>query len=120
MEADIKEVVGTEIEAFGYDVARDAKMNTPVDLGGLRNSIMNDYLDYRTTITVAANYAAYVEFGTGSFAATYVPSLPPAIQAYAMTFFKTGKGRLPAHPFLFPAYFKNLPLLKERLAAYKL
>ena len=119
MEADIKEVVGAEIEAFGYDVVNDAKRNT-VDLGGLRNSISHDYLNYRTTITVAANYAAYVEFGTGTFAATYVPSLPPAIQAYAMTFFKTGKGRLPAHPFLFPAYFKNLPLLKERLAAYKL
>lgn len=120
MEESIKEVIGAEIEAFGYEVVNDAKRNTPVDLGGLRNSISHDYLNSRTTITVAANYAAYVEFGTGTFAATYVPSLPPAIQAYAMTFFKTGKGRLPAKPFLFPAYFKNLPLLKERLAAYKL
>lgn len=120
MEASIKEVVGAEIEAFGWDVVNDAKRNTPVDLGGLRNSISHDYLNSRTTITVAANYAAYVEFGTGTFAATYVPSLPPAIQAYAMTFFKTGKGRLPAKPFLFPAYFKNLALLKERLSAYKL
>ena len=116
---DMIKMVDGEIEAFGYDVVRDAKLATPVNLGVLRNTIFNDYAAGRTTITVAADYAAYVEFGTGEFAASYVSSLPKELQEYAITFFKTGKGRLPARPFLFPAYFKNLGLLKARLKAYE-
>lgn len=121
----VKELIDVELEAFTFDVERDAKLNLGTALkpgganeGKLRQSINGSYADYTSRVTVASNYAAYVEFGTGEFAASYVPSLPVDIQEYAMQFFVNGKGRLPAHPFLFPAYFKNIELLKQRLQAY--
>lgn len=56
-----------------------------------------------SVVEVNAPYAAYVEFGTGSFAAEYVASLPPEWQAEARRFFVNGKGRGMAHPYFYPA-----------------
>ena len=44
--------------------------------------------------------AAYYEFGTGNF----VRVSEPADDAYAMEFFRTGKGTLRPYPHLYPAY----------------
>jgi len=44
------------------------------------------------SITVAANYAAYMEFGTRKFAAAYVSTLPQDWKAYAATFKGSGGG----------------------------
>lgn len=69
----------------------------------------------RVEIAVSLFYAAYIEFGTGIFAASYVPSLPQNWQKLARTFFVSGKGRTPNKPFLFPAIEINIERLKERL-----
>jgi len=50
------------------------------------------------------NIAAYLEFGTGKQAASYVPSLDPKYQELAASFYVNGKGTLRTHRFLIPAY----------------
>ena len=118
LEDNVKREVGAEIEDFGSNVVADARVTVnsiAADEGTLKNLINYTYSDGETKIFSNAGYSAYVEFGTGVFAAGYVASLPADLQAYAMQFFVNGKGRLPARPFLFPAYFKNLAILKERI-----
>lgn len=70
-------------------IATKARQNTPVDEGILRNSIgvsveLSDRLTRR--ITVNAPYAAFVEFGTGRFAAEQVSKLPQEWQDFASQF----------------------------------
>lgn len=65
------------------------------------------------------NMAAYLEFGTGKRAASYVPSLDPKYQALAMTFFVNGKGTLRTHRFLIPAYEQEKKRAVNRLKNLK-
>lgn len=117
LEREVKDQVGAEIKVFAINTTGDAKLNAAgtIDEGTRRNLIHYKYANGTAWIYSSAIYAAYLEFGTGVFAAAYVGRLPVELQSYAMTFFVTGKGRLPSHPYLFPAYFKNLAILKERL-----
>lgn len=84
--------VGTHkaLVTFVKNVETDAKNNAPANEGKLRNSINGDVKDLTGTVTVAADYAAYLEFGTRKFAAQYVATLPADWKAYAATF--KGKG----------------------------
>jgi len=65
------------------------------------------------------NIAAYLEFGTGKNAQSYVPSLPSEYRSLAMTFYINGKGRLKTHPFLIPAYLQEKKRLLKRLQGLK-
>lgn len=67
------------------------------------------------TVVAEKSYAPYVEFGTGEYAASYVPTLPADVQAYARSFFVNGKGRMPAAPFMFPNVLRQIPILTERI-----
>ena len=109
-----------ELAAFGKDVERDAKnnlsLNGTVDYGFLSNSIGSETRAPLTvSIFVHKDYAAYVEFGTGQYAANYVPSLEPEWQILARSFYVNGKGRMPAQPYLHPAVEKNYPELIKNL-----
>lgn len=55
----------------------------------------------------ASKFFVYVEFGTGSSSAQYLPTLPKEFQDFARRFYINGKGTIIANPFLLPAYFKN-------------
>lgn len=66
-----------------------------------------------------SSYAAYLEFGTGQFAASYVSTLPTDLQEYAMTFFVNGKGHLPARPHIIPGFNRAVKELKENLKVYR-
>lgn len=89
-----KEVV-KELNTFGLKTVAEAKRLAPVDEGFLRNSIASEVTvsgnEIKCEVSVNADYAAYVEFGTKKFAAAYVSSLPADWQTYAATF--KGKGR---------------------------
>lgn len=68
-------------------VVTRAKQNAPVDEGILRNSISADLSNpLEKHIVVNAPYAAFVEFGTGKYAAEYVGTLPDNWQAFASQF----------------------------------
>lgn len=73
----------------GNRISADAKQLVSAnasDTGYLQNSIHPVYKKMGTSIIASAKYAAYIEFGTRKFAATYVASLPSDWAAYANTF----------------------------------
>ena len=97
VEKTIKEAeAGTHkaLVTFAKDVERDAKRAAPANEGVLRNSIVGTVIGMQAKVTVTANYAAYLEFGTRKFAAKYVATLPPDWKAYAATFKGKGGGTL--------------------------
>ncbi len=62
-----------------------------------------------------APIAAYVNFGTGTFAAQYLAGLPSDIQALARQYYVTGQGRLPANPYLTNPYLRERKKFTENL-----
>lgn len=56
----------------------------PTDMGFMQVRVDSQYLNKE--ITVNANYAAFMEFGTGMYAAQYVATLPSDWQQYAAQF----------------------------------
>lgn len=75
---------------FAKNTETEAKSLAPANEGRLRNSINGTVDGFTAKITVTADYAAYLEFGTRKFAARYVATLPQDWQSYAATF--RGKG----------------------------
>lgn len=99
--------VDAEIGAHAEMMATNAKNIVPVDTGRLKTSITakkNSELDY--TLVAGTDYAAYIEFGTGPYAASYVPTLSEEWQSIAKQFYVNGKGRMPARPYLYPSVEK--------------
>jgi|SRR5690348_621840 len=92
MTAEVKNIVDDELNAFGLETVAMAKQLAPVDEGFLINSITFEKQPLSVEIFVAANYAAYLEFGTRGFAAAYVSSLPPDWQSFAAQFKGGGRG----------------------------
>lgn len=88
----------------------------PVDLGVLKQNIGNEPknggLDY--IVFANAEYAPYVEFGTGTEI-----NIPSGLSDYAKQFKGEGKKQvnLPARPFFFPAYFEERAKLIKKLKA---
>jgi len=85
----ISETMVSELNRWAVLTVNDAKQMAPVDEGFLRNSISPVLAapgNLKAFVVVSANYAAYIEFGTRSFAAAYVSSLPADWQQYAATF----------------------------------
>lgn len=75
------------LNAGATDIATKAKQLAPVDMGGLRSAISADNSNpLEKHITVNAFYAAFIEFGTGKYAAQYVGSLPATWSEYAQSF----------------------------------
>jgi HK97 gp10 family phage protein len=102
------------------NIERQAKRNAPtnkkIGVGGrLRSAITPDHSGTEANVEVKVNYAQYVEFGTGAFASEYLATKDKDLREYAMTFFETGKGRMPAQPFLFPAAEAERPKHIERM-----
>jgi len=99
------------------NIERQAKRNATksVDTGRLRSAIVPDHSGTEANVEVKVKYAQYVEFGTGAFAAEYLATKDKDLREYAMTFFETGKGRVTARPFLFPAAEAERPKHIERM-----
>lgn len=85
-----EQIILKELKAFGDDIVTDAKRLAPKDEGHLYNSIANELKGNTLTVSVNADYAAYIEFGTKRFAAKYVATLPSDWKSYAAQF--KGKG----------------------------
>jgi hypothetical protein len=81
-----------------------AKTSVPANYSRLATSlyfqkVKKYYYEFGSNL----DYAAYVEFGTGKFAAEYVPSLDPEWQKFAKTFQTSRPGKLPSTPYLYPS-----------------
>ena len=113
MRAFESKTLSNELGKTGMEIVRLAKRSAPVDKGSLKQSISTQRSGKSINVVAAANYAPYVEFGTGgSVDLTDMIELgiPPS---YAAQF--KGKGirevNLPARPFFFSSArigFKNL------------
>jgi HK97 gp10 family phage protein len=115
----IQDEVDLELTASAMTIDATAKRLAPADKGGgsgIRGRMFVDttmFLSKR--VGNSSEYAAYQEFGTGFHAADYVTTLPEDWQAYAKSFFVNGEGRVPAHPFLYPAFEQERPQLIKRI-----
>lgn len=94
LEGKAVKVLEKELDAFGLNVVGTAKRLAPADEGHLRNSISYQRTGLTVEITVAANYAAYLEFGTKGHAAKYVARLPKDWQTFAAQYKGGGGGGL--------------------------
>ena len=114
MPSDIQEEVEEEIVVFIDSVYDKAMLAAPTDLAGgvgIRGSGYKDVRGLEGEVGFTNKYAAYQEFGTGSKV-----KIPIGLEKYAMTFFVNGEGRLPASPFLFPAFFYEAGEFSKRLS----
>ncbi len=85
---DVKKYVPQVMECFdkfGLSVELKAKQLAPVDEGHLKGSIFQQPGRFSSTVGASVNYAAYLEFGTRKFAASYVASLPAQWQELAQS-----------------------------------
>lgn len=126
---EVEEILSGEIEAAAENVERMAKQNAPStiqtsyggnnqEFGQIRNSLSAwqvSKLEWNTGIRTTGpinDLAAYVEFGTGKFI-----DIPAGMEAYAMMWYKNGKGTILPQPYLFPAVEQERVRLIERLKA---
>lgn len=113
---EIKKMVDFSIGINTDAMATEAKQRAPVDTGRLRSSISSNKLaDYQYELVAGVDYAAYLEFGTGDYAATYVKSIEPEWEKLAAQFIKTGNGKIKERPYLYPSYKRILPILYKDL-----
>ncbi len=114
-----KEVVAeldAEMFAGLRDMETQAKTFAPPGTGRLRGSINVKKLEpLAYELRAETDYAAYVEFGTGPYAESYVPSLDPEWQEYAKTFQKSKPGHTPQKPFFYRAVRDVFPIMIERM-----
>lgn len=89
---DIEKIVNNEFRAFGAGTSNDAKALAPVNEGFLRESINFSVDNLHVAVGAYIEYAAFVEFGTKSFAESYVASLPEDWQQFASQFKGEGEG----------------------------
>jgi HK97 gp10 family phage protein len=112
LSVDALQEIDAEMSATANRIATKAKQNAPVDVGNLRQTISVADKPFEKEIKVNANYAAYVEFGTGALV-----DVPQGLEDYAIQF--KGKGvkqvNLPARPYVFPATKTETKDLEKRL-----
>jgi len=98
--------VSDVVDKHIFDINREQVSLTRVDTGYLKNSNDFDVQDKKyKEIFNNANYAAFIEFGTGKGA----KNIPAELKQYAGQF-KTGDGTkngIPASPFFFAPFFKR-------------
>lgn len=110
---DVRVEIEAEIKAAAVKTELNAGQNLSRyggGLGNLLNSIKAKGQGLEWEIVAAKFYAPYVEFGTGTKV-----KVPNGLEDYAMQFFVSGKGRLPARPYLFPAFFVQKEVLLKRI-----
>lgn len=84
---DVEKIINREFVVFGQNVRNDAQRNLvnnkTIDEGGISQSIISLPENLKVTISVGSGHGAPIEFGTKSFAASYVASLPQDWQQLA-------------------------------------
>lgn len=126
--ANIRKYIAAEVRDGAQAIAAEAKQRAPGDTGILRNLIAAAPInDLTWEVVSAANYSAYVEFGTGTevfetdlspFSKGATPGLYSFTEdekEYASQFFVNGKGYMPPHPYFFVTVHRITPIIVERM-----
>lgn len=102
--ADYEKEIKEAIVVATRQTSLNAKSFIPVDKGGLKASVRVANMGLTGEVTAGAEYAPYVEFGTGSKV-----NVPSELKDYAIKF--KGKGirkvNTRSQPYLYPAFFIN-------------
>jgi hypothetical protein len=122
--------IKNQVQDSGEQIMLDAVRNAPNELLIMGQKSTPDRIDVAQRITNVPknngfasevgiqgnnNIPIYVEFGTGTDAQSYVPTLPKEIQAAARRFYVNGKGRIKKQPYLIPAFLKESPIFISEL-----
>ena len=102
------------IEQIARDVIREyaeriySEAISGIKGGRLRGSVRLVFSEngMRATIETDEVILAYIEFGTGDYASAYLSGKPQEMVDEAIKFYVSGKGTMPASPWLFPVYYK--------------
>lgn len=89
---DIEKIINAEFKLFGQSTANNAKQLSPINEGALRGSINFTVDNLHVAVGAYIEYAAFLEFGTKSFAASYVATLPTDWQEFAAQYKGSGGG----------------------------
>jgi phage gpG-like protein len=117
LEGEILSIVKGEIEDSLLKIESEATKKVKVDTGALKNSIQSNPIKQSKTkveggVFVGANYAPYVEFGTGTEV-----EVPSELTQFAKQFKGKGKKKvnLPARPFFYPEVYKQRTELPKNI-----
>lgn len=116
MGKEVETFVKLETEQVGHAIVEDAKNNASFIVGAppdLKLLLSSKSTNNGFGTKVSQNFlpmGAYMEFGTGAFV-----EVSDEWKDMAITFLKTGEGRLHATPYLYPAYTLNRLLYIEKL-----
>jgi hypothetical protein len=117
------------IEETGVGIKTDAASNAAgigffdnngnwVQLNGdVKGNVFDSGKGYRIWVD-AGKIGAYIEFGTGEYAKWTIGLYDQEWRDMAYEFYVNGKGKLPARPYMYPAYIKNTTGLRDRLIRY--
>jgi hypothetical protein len=107
----IEDGVKMNVEKYGRKIQAQAQSNTP-NVTWANIKIDGNPADSGLSFIIQArdggssDMAAYFEFGTGKSYLQMQGSYTPEMKRIATSYYKTGKGTIKAHPYLFPAYYK--------------
>jgi len=108
----VREEVSGQLELGAQNIVKDAKKNlrSQVNTGSGTAMRLITYTgkDLSYSVTAAANYSPYLEFGTGKGV-----RIPSGLDNYASQFKGRGvrKNNMKARPYLFPAFFNQKVLV---------
>ena len=104
MSKDAVDEASKVVDEHIFDINREQKTLTRVDTGNLKRSNGFSVVDKKyKEIFNDANYAAYIEFGTGRG-----KNIPSELNEYASQFKGRGhSNNIPASPFFFAPFFKR-------------
>ena len=116
----IEDIITDTIHEYGQKIYDEAMTNLKASsVRSTFNLIKNDLGVYLYSDEAIA---AYIEFGTGAYAAAYLNGRPQEMVDEAMKFYVNGKGTMEAQPYLFPVYYKYkqemLTAINNRLQKY--
>lgn len=117
----VKEIqleIDAEMGAAVEMMATTAKQILPADYGVLRASINAKKIsDFNYMLSANKDYAPYIEFGTGPYAASYLASKEQEWQDLAKQYYVNGRGNTPATPYFYPAVKQQTEKLLARIKA---
>src|SRR5690606_14890262 len=108
LERKIQKAVSFTLHQIANRIFQEAMGALPSGSANLRASFRMVVNDQTGQIEIYSDsvIAAYVEFGTGRYAAAYLSGKRQEMVDEAMKFYVNGEGNMPAQPSLYPAYFR--------------
>lgn len=121
---EVDKIVKEVLLLSANEILQDALSRLPSGSGNVRASFAIEVDDdgWKCIIYSDEEVAAYIEFGTGDFAKAYLAGKPQEVVDEAIKFYIDGSGKMPAQPYLFPAYLarrdKIVELIDKRVNEY--